>query len=65
MYIPDHAIKGLHDSTRPLVIYRHKDGTFKCGLVMRCDEFITTFALLQEVNRMAGLLIVDAYGNPI
>lgn len=65
MYIPDELIKGLHESTRPLVIYRHDDGVFKCGFVLRQDEFVTSLVMLNEVRKAAGLPIVDVCGNPL
>lgn len=55
MHIPDHLINALHDTTRPLVIYRHEDGSFKCGFVLREDEFITSYHLFLEALYLAGL----------
>lgn len=65
MQIPDHLVKGLHESTRPVIIYRNDDGSFKSGFVLRRTEFVTSFAALNEVRVAAGLPIVDIYGNPV
>ena len=35
VYIPDHLINSLLESTRPVIIYRHEDGSFRCGFVLR------------------------------
>ncbi|GAB7444063.1 hypothetical protein OUHCRE11_32360 [Enterobacter asburiae] len=55
MYIPDHLINSLLESTRPVVIYRHEDGSFRCGFVLREDEFVTSFKLLLQTLSMAGM----------
>lgn len=49
MYIPDHLIMGLHESTRALVIYRNGDGSFRSGFVMRQGEFITNVETYSEL----------------
>lgn len=65
MYIPDDLVRGLHDSTRPLLIFRNDDGLFKCGFVLRPDEFVTSLIKLNEARKAAGLPIVDVLGNPL
>lgn len=54
MYIPDHLILGIHDSTRPLVIRRNRDGSFKDGFVLRPDEFVTSLALIDEARKLVA-----------
>lgn len=65
VYIPDNMVRGLHDNTRPLLIYRNDDGSFKCGFVLRPDEFVTSLIKLNEARKAAGLPIVDVLGNPL
>ncbi|HED6269657.1 TPA: hypothetical protein R5X29_000734 [Enterobacter sichuanensis] len=49
MYIPDHLIMGLHQSTRAVVIYRNGDGSFRSGFVMRVGEFIANVETFNEL----------------
>lgn len=65
MIIPDHLIRGLSNSTRPIVLYRNAYGDFTYGFVMRPDEFITSLKQMGEARKMAGLPTVDDVGNPL
>ncbi|KAB1581140.1 hypothetical protein [Serratia marcescens] len=65
MIIPDHLIRGLNNSTRPVVLYRNESGDFIYGFVMRPDEFVTSLKQIGEMRRMVGLPAVDAAGNPL
>jgi hypothetical protein len=65
MIIPDHLIRGLNNSTRPVVLYRNEAGDFIYGFVMRPDEFVTSLKQMGEARKMAGLPIVDDAGNPL
>jgi hypothetical protein len=65
MIIPDHLIRGLNSSTRPVVLYRNEYGDVIYGFVLRADEFVTSLTQLTEVRKMAGLSIVDEVDNPL
>lgn len=65
MIIPDHLIRGLSSSTRPIVIYRNEYGDVIYGFVMRSDEYVTSVAQQSEARKMAGLPTVDEAGNPL
>lgn len=54
MYIPDHLILGIHDSTRSLVIRRNSDGSFKDGFVMRPDDFVTNMEQIDAVKKLTA-----------
>lgn len=54
MYIPDEMILGIHDSTRPLVIRRNSDGSFRDGFVMRPSEFVTSMEQIEAVQRLTA-----------
>ncbi|UAN48612.1 hypothetical protein KGP17_15335 [Serratia sp. JSRIV001] len=65
MIIPDHLIRGLSNSTRPIVLYRNEYGDFVYGFVLRPDEFVTSLAQMTEARKMAGLPTVDDVDNPL
>ncbi|MCS4264996.1 hypothetical protein [Serratia sp. BIGb0163] len=65
MIIPDHLVRGLSNSTRPVVLYRNERGDFIYGFVMRPDEFVTSLKQMGEARKMAGLPTVDDAGNPL
>ena len=65
MIIPDHLVRGLSNSTRPVVLYRNECGDFIYGFVMRPDEFVTSLKQMGEARKMAGLPTVDDAGNPL
>lgn len=65
MIIPDHLIRGLRNSTRPVVLYRNEYGNVIYGFVMRQDEFVTSVAQQAEVRKMAGLPTVDDIDIPL
>ena len=58
-------MRGMNESTRPIVIYRNRDGSFKRGFVMRADEFIASLALLKEARTAAGLPIDEQRCNTL
>lgn len=63
MFIPDAAIFDINENTRPILITRKEDGTFKSGRVLKSDEFVTSFEKFNEACRLAGLFIVDSTGR--
>lgn len=65
MIIPDHLIRGLQSSTRPVLLYRNQFGEVIYGFVLRQDEFVTSLIQFSEMRRKAGLPIVDDVGNPL
>ncbi|MBC3214257.1 hypothetical protein [Serratia fonticola] len=65
MIIPDHLIRGLNSSTRPVVLYRNESGDFIYGFVMRPGEFVTSLEQMGEARKIAGLPTVDDAGNPL
>lgn len=65
MLIQDEMIKGLKESTRPIVLYRHPDGTIRNGFVMRADEFVTSLSALRDVCQAAGFQIVENQANHV
>ncbi len=65
MIIPDHLIRGLNSSTRPVVLYRNEHGDVVYGFVLRADEFITSLRQMDEARRKAGLPAIDDVGNPL
>lgn len=65
MHIPNHLIHGLNESNRPFVVYRHDDGNFKCGYVLKSDEFIASITSLTELAEAAGMQIVESRHFPI
>ncbi|GJH97599.1 hypothetical protein ECZC10_54470 [Escherichia coli] len=52
MKIPTNLIPGFYESTRPVVVYRNKDGSFRSGFVMRDNEAVVNLSFLM---RSAGL----------
>lgn len=65
VHIPEHLIRGLNENTRPFIVYRHDDGNFKCGYVLRSDEFVASLASIRELAEAAGLMIVEQRNYPI
>jgi hypothetical protein len=65
MIIPDHLIRGLSSSTRPVVLYRNEYGDVIYGFVLRSDEFVTSVQQMAEARKMAGLPTVDDADNPL
>ena len=65
MIIPDHLIRGLNDSTRPVVLYRNEYGDVIYGFVFRPGEFVTSLAQQAEMRKTAGLSAVDDADNPL
>lgn len=65
MTIPDHLIRGLNSSTRPIVLYRNEYGDVVYGFVLRSDEFVTSVQLMTDARKMAGLPAVDGSNNPL
>ncbi|MEY8709520.1 hypothetical protein [Mangrovibacter phragmitis] len=63
MFIQDEMIKGLTESTRPIIIYRYSDGTIQKGFVLRSDEFVASIATVREICQATGLQIVDKQPN--
>ncbi|AXD33983.1 TPA_asm: hypothetical protein G1R43_11370 [Salmonella enterica subsp. enterica serovar Typhimurium] len=61
MKIPTNLIPGFYESTRPVVLFRNKDGTFKSGFVLRGDEFVVNISLLRDGYNFAGLSVA---GHP-
>jgi len=65
MIIPDHLIRGLSSSTRPVVLYRNEYGDVVYGFVLRPDEFVTSLSQLSQARKMAGLPTVDDSKNTL
>lgn len=65
MIIPDHFIRGLRGSTRPIVLYRNECGDVIYGFVLRHDEFVTSIRQMAEARKSAGLPFVDDGDNPL
>ncbi|MDF7681217.1 hypothetical protein PT300_11735 [Enterobacteriaceae bacterium ESL0689] len=66
MIIPDHLIRGLNNSTRPVVLYRNEYGDVVYGFVLRHDEFVTSVQQMAEARKAAGLSVVDdSADNPL
>ncbi len=63
MFIPDELIPGINTNTRPLLINRNADGSYKTCRVLRVGEFVVTPQALKEVCSQMGLYIVDRDGN--
>ncbi|GJH50204.1 hypothetical protein ECZC05_33130 [Escherichia coli] len=59
MKIPTNLIPGFYESTRPVVVYRNKDGSFRSGFVMRDNEAVVNLSFLNEVSRLAGRSVDD------
>lgn len=65
MIIPDHLVRGLNNSTRPVVLYRNELGDVVYGFVLRPDEFVTSVQQMAEARKSAGLPTVDDADNPL
>ena len=65
MIIPDHLIRGLSGSTRPVVIYRNESGDVIYGFVLRHDEFVTSLQQMVDARRTAGLSSIEDIKNPL
>lgn len=65
MILPDHLIRGLNNSTRPVVLYRNEHGDVVYGFVLRSDEFVTSMQQMAEARKAAGLSAVDDADNPL
>ena len=65
MIFPDERIPEISESTRPVCIFRNKDGTFKSGFVLKKNEFVTNMETLTETCKKTGLFIVDRDGNKL
>lgn len=63
MIIPDHLVRGLNGSTRPVVLFRNEHGNVIYGFVLRPDEFVTSMHQMNEALKLAGLPPVDAGVN--
>lgn len=59
MKIPTNLIPGFYDSTRPVIVHRNKDGSFRSGFVMRENEAVVNLSLLNEACRLAGRRVDD------
>ncbi|KAA5936445.1 hypothetical protein F3I27_12590 [Pantoea sp. Bo_2] len=60
MFIPDHLIPEINESTRPVIIYRNDDGSFAWGFVLRNDEFVASMKMIKETSERAGIQVLDA-----
>lgn len=60
MYIPDSLIRGLKNSTRPIILYRNEEGDFIDGFVLRADEFVASLSMLNELRKAVELPIAEA-----
>ncbi|EOW6510842.1 hypothetical protein ACOZXQ_000561 [Cronobacter malonaticus] len=65
MFVPDHLIKGLKNSTRPVVLYRNERGDVTFGFVLCPDEFVTSIRQLADARKTAGLPSIDDTDNPL
>lgn len=65
MIIPDHLVRGLNDSTRPVVLYRNEYGDVVYGFVLRSDEFVTSVRQMAEARKTAGISAVDDADNSL
>lgn len=54
MYLHEGIIRGMNESTRPIIIFRNDDGSFAHGYVLRDEEFVTSLAQLGEGVERAG-----------
>ncbi|MFP2239932.1 hypothetical protein ACLEX4_15565 [Pseudescherichia vulneris] len=65
MIIPDHLIRGLSSSTRPVVLYRNAYGDVIYGFVLKPDEFVTSVRQMGDARKSAGFSAVDDADNPL
>jgi len=65
MIIPDHSIRGLNSSTRPVVLYRNEFGDVIFGFVLKPGEFVTSLQQMAQARKTAGLPAVDDADNPL
>lgn len=65
MIIPDHLIRGLSSSTRPVVLYRNEYGDVIYGFVLKPDEFVTSVRQIEDGRKTAGFSAVDDVDNPL
>lgn len=65
MIIPDHLIRGLSSSTRPVVLYRNEYGDVIYGFVLKPDEFVTSVRQMEDARKTAGFSAVDDADNPL
>lgn len=65
MIIPDHLIRGLYNSTRPVVLYRNEYGDVVYGFVLRPGEFVTSLQQMADARKTAGISAVDDTDNPL
>ena len=65
VHIPEGLIRGFNESNRPFIVYRHDDGNFKFGYVLRPDEFVASLTSISEFAEAAGLPIVDPRTYPL
>lgn len=54
VYLHEGIIRGMNESTRPIIIFRNDDGSFAHGYVLRDEEFVTSLAQLGEGVERAG-----------
>ncbi|WP_410009779.1 hypothetical protein [Pantoea agglomerans] len=64
MHIPDELIPDINDSSRPVIIYRNKDGSFSEGFVLRSDEVVISLRMLKSAMNCAGMPVIDAGDLP-
>ena len=55
MIIPDHLVRGLGNSTNPVILFRDHFGEVTHGFVLRSDEFVTSIDQLNDAKKLAGL----------
>jgi len=60
VFIPDHLIPEIKESTRPVIIYRNEDGSFAWGFVLRNDEFVASLNMIKVASERAGIQVLDA-----
>ncbi|WP_324028611.1 hypothetical protein GC087_14610 [Pantoea sp. JZ2] len=65
MIIPDHLVRGLNNSTRPVVLFRNQYGNVVYGFVLHPDEFVTSVQQMAEARKTAGISAVDDADNPL
>lgn len=65
MIIPDHLIRGLNNSTRPVVLYRNEYGDVVYGFVLKPEEFVTSLQQMEDARKTAGFSTVDDADNPL
>ena len=65
MFMPDDKILNFERCSRPIIIYRDREGNCIGGRVLKDNEIITTFDAFSDACKNIGLFIVDSGGKRI